>query len=97
MAFDDARYMEMIEQDTILIQALRRNKKTLTFARGRITEHLALQSDMADAVERQSAKKAGQAEAARSPFLNQTKFLLMAQFVRDLTQVDEFFPPPESE
>lgn len=95
MAFDDTHYLEIIEQDTVLIEALRRNKKRLTYARGRITEHLALQTEVADAVERQSAKKAAAAEAKRSPFVNQTRFLLMAQFVKDLSQVDEFFPPPE--
>lgn len=95
MAFDDARYLKLIQEDSVLIEALNEHEDELTYAKGRVQGLRELQEEMAAAVEKQSAKRAAKAEAARSRYVNQTRFLLMADYISDLTRINDFFPPPE--
>ncbi len=95
MAFDDSVFIKMIEEDTFLIKALKKHKSELKYAKGRIATLTELREELAEAVEKQSAKKAAKVAERRTKYVSQTRFLLLADYVHDLKKIEEFFPPPE--
>ena len=79
----------MLKEDTQLINKLKKYRRELRYAKNRVDEHTRNQKEETNLMERLAG-----VGKERETYRQQTRFLIFADYVREIEKVQLFFPPP---
>ena len=103
MAFDNKYFVRMRGEDAALIKKLKKHRRELKYAKNRVDEHSRIRNKIIKLLEEKPRNQKEETNLMerlsgvgkeRETYLQQTRFLIFADYVKEIEKVQIFFPPP---